>query len=521
MNKFLLFFVLMLVISSFCLSMPLRKTAIDNQRGQIEIPERSFSEGEIIERDFSGTFKAVVLLVHFPNKNNIVQPSFFTDLLNSEGLDFKTNYPVSTNVSSVREYYQFVSNNSFQLEFDVFGWFSMPNDYEYYVGSGKGLGSYPNNSQKLVEDAIDAADSVVDFSDYDNDNNGEVDFLLVVHAGTGAEFEGGTSDIWSHQWTIGTQTRDGVRLRRYSMQPEYWLQANDMTIGVYCHELGHLIFGLPDLYDTSGNSYGIGYWGLMGGGSWNDEKAKYGNNEESGYGGAPAEFTAWSKLKIGWYDAITFNENREENVEIQNRQIYKCVNSQNSNQYFLYEFKESNKYNDWLPGKNGVMIYRCDDSKYGNSQPWTPGTSKSYHYMVEIIQKDNLWSIENKQNRGDATDLFYSGDRFNRNSEPQNFFYNENYGIDINHILISHEMVALVIDDFEFEILIHDLTGLNKIRCYIKKTGVELPVIKDKSGNPLAINSVSGHTDMYYLDILKSASDTVFISDIPLSTLNW
>jgi len=39
-----------------------------------------------------------------------------------------------------------------------------------------------------------------------------------------------------------------------------------MTIGVFCHELGHA-FGLVDLYDTDNSSYGTGYWSLMSSGS--------------------------------------------------------------------------------------------------------------------------------------------------------------------------------------------------------------------------------------------------------------
>ena len=35
------------------------------------------------------------------------------------------------------------------------------------------------------------------------------------------------------------------------------------------HELGHLLFGFPDLYDPDGTSEGIGDWCLMSGGSWN------------------------------------------------------------------------------------------------------------------------------------------------------------------------------------------------------------------------------------------------------------
>ena len=38
-------------------------------------------------------------------------------------------------------------------------------------------------------------------------------------------------------------------------------------MGVYCHEIGHTFFGLPDLYDLDGSSYGVGNWSLMSYGS--------------------------------------------------------------------------------------------------------------------------------------------------------------------------------------------------------------------------------------------------------------
>ena len=37
----------------------------------------------------------------------------------------------------------------------------------------------------------------------------------------------------------------------------------DATIGVMAHELGHAYFDLPDLYDTTEASSGIGAFGLM------------------------------------------------------------------------------------------------------------------------------------------------------------------------------------------------------------------------------------------------------------------
>ena len=515
-NLLLTIIILMMIVCSF--SMPPHSRLSDMiSRGTIEVPARSAYYGETIERNNIGSFKAVVLFAEFPDQQHKVDLSFFNDLLNSVGLNFQEKYPLSTNVSSVKEYYLFESAETFQIDFDVYGWFEMPQSYDYYVGNSNGTGSYPNNSQKLVEDAIEAADETVDFSSYDNDENGTVDFLLVVHTGTGAEFSGAEGAIWSHMWSISSQVRDGVQLRKYSMQPEYWLEANDMTIGVYCHELGHLIFGLPDLYAINNTSYGIGYWGLMGGGSWNDEMAVFGNNEISGYGGAPAELTAWSKLKIGWYEPLVVQDDYKGTLNIEPRQIYQHVNPNNSNQYMLYEYKENNIYNQWLPGFEGMMIYRCDDSKSSNTQPWTPSESLDYHYKVAIIQKDNQWSLEKKENRGDFTDLFYTSDRFNQFSIPSNLFYDSSFSVDLNQILIANNQAVTIINDAGFDVFIQPLFGTGLIRSFIKADDNNLPTIKDLNGFSINVSKLSNHEHIFYFDVESSASPTIFISDIPLT----
>ena len=519
MNKKAAIIISLIFYAIFSFSMPPHSRVFDLiNRGLLEVPVRSAYYGESIERDYSGNFKAVVLFAEFPDQPHQVQLSFFNDLFNAEDLDFKEKYPISTNVSSVKEYYLFESNGTFQLDFDVYGWFQMPNNYDYYVGDNYGTGSYPNNSQKLVEDVIEAADAQVDFSLYDNDGNGTVDFLLVVHTGTGAEFSGVEDAIWSHMWSISPQNRDGVQLRSYSMQPEYWLENNDMTIGVYCHELGHLIFGLPDLYDVNKSSYGIGYWGLMGGGSWNDEMSVFGNNEISGYGGAPAELTAWSKLKIRWYESNDIPVDYTGTYEINPREVYRYNNTNDTNQYMLYEFKEENIYNQWLPSQEGLLIYRCDDSKYSNTQPWIPGDNLDFHYRVAIIQKDNDWSLEKKENRGDFNDLFYTSDVFNQFSSPSNQFYDNSFSLDLNQITIDNNRVFTVINEESFEVFIQPLFGTGKIRSFIKANNSILPPIKDAQGYSVPVFKLDNHENTFYFDVESSASPTIFISNMPLST---
>ena len=67
----------------------------------------------------------------------------------------------------------------------------------------------------------------------------------------------------------------------------YLTVPEDCRIGVCAHELGHLLFGFPDLYDTDYTSEGVGNWCLMGGGSWN------------GGGDIPAHPSAWCKVEPG------------------------------------------------------------------------------------------------------------------------------------------------------------------------------------------------------------------------------
>ncbi|NIN34446.1 MAG: hypothetical protein GTO60_04870, partial [Gammaproteobacteria bacterium] len=68
------------------------------------------------------------------------------------------------------------------------------------------------------------------------------------------------------------------------------------TMGIMVHELGHLIFSLPDLYDTDGSSEGIGGFGVMAAGSW----GKASTDTYSGQ--TPVLPCAWSRYNLGWID---------------------------------------------------------------------------------------------------------------------------------------------------------------------------------------------------------------------------
>ena len=66
---------------------------------------------------------------------------------------------------SLREYYRTQSGGRLLISGAVTGeWLTMPSSYAYYLGGIAGLGSYPQNAQRLAEDAMRAA-----FEHYDSD----------------------------------------------------------------------------------------------------------------------------------------------------------------------------------------------------------------------------------------------------------------------------------------------------------------------------------------------------------------
>ncbi|MDO9391787.1 MAG: immune inhibitor A [bacterium] len=107
--------------------------------------------------------------------------------------------------------------------------------------------------------ALSGADAPVD---YDNDNNGVADGLILVHPGPGQEESADTKDIWSMSMTGSFGTYDGVTITKMITCPQ------NGQLGVFCHEMFHQIGG-PDLYDYGYSGTPWGAWSLMDMGSYN------------------------------------------------------------------------------------------------------------------------------------------------------------------------------------------------------------------------------------------------------------
>ncbi|WHZ16401.1 MAG: Putative protease [Nitrospira sp.] len=356
---------------------------------------RTVRNGALDRAPLRGTVRVIVVLVDFSDKPMTKTKKHFEDLFFSIG--------VLPN-GSVRDYYKEVTHGLIDMVGEVVGPFRMPKKLSEYAHGDSGTGNVEPNARTMAKDAADAANPTVNFAQYDNDGNGFVDAFVVLHAGGGAEQTGNVNDIWSHKWVLsgGAYNADGTKIYAYLTVPE------DCKIGVCCHELGHLIFGWPDLYDTDYSSEGLGNWCLMAGGSWN------------GGGDIPAHPSAWCKVNQGWVSVV--NQTTNQTVSITDVKtgytVYRLwKDGTPGSEYFLVENRQKTAYDKMLPGP-GLLVYHVDEAVSGNSN--------ENHPQVALMQADGLKHLTTGANRGDAGDPYPGSANnvtFNATSNPNSKSY--------------------------------------------------------------------------------------------------
>lgn len=363
-----------------------------------------------------GNRRICVLLVDFNDEQAPYQKSNFENLLNQS----KYN-----NTGSFKDAYEEYSYGKFSPTSDVYGWFrvSLPRaSYGQSNNDGSSNPSYMANVRALITEAINQADAAgVDFSQYDNDGDGDVDGLMVFQAGFGAE-QGLNGYIWSHRSTISTVIKDGKTIRNYCINPakRNWAGQQGMVgIGVATHEFGHIL-GLPDLYDTQNNSAGTGNWGLMGGGPWlNQERT-------------PCHFEPWCKMQLQWITPTVLNKAGIYTIKnsADTAIIYR-INTPITSEYFLLENKQRKKFDAYTPGR-GLAIWHVNTNKtnlYPGSNSVNTDTAR---YGVGLEQADGLRDLERDIDRGDAGDLFpgaINNRNFTPNSVPASWLHPTSQGV--------------------------------------------------------------------------------------------
>ncbi len=315
--------------------------------------------------------RGLVILVNFQNVSfrsaNTLEA--MTEMMNGASYSYGTGC-----VGSVKKYFSDQSNGQYVPTFDVVGPVTVSQNRAYYGGNDSN--GDDKNPEAMILEACQLAYSQysVNFSLYDNDNNGEVDFVYVIYAGDGEADGGADETIWPHNfylqyaYTATQRTIGGKKINNYACSGE--LRGGSTTrngIGTLCHEFGHVI-GLPDYYDTN---YGYNYknnltpgdWSVMDGGSYN-------NN-----GITPPNYSIYDKYYMGWCTPtnlhaaaeITMGTTYGEGYQINNAGSLAAATA-TATQYYI-ENRQKSGWDSYLPG-HGMIVWQV---KY-NSTAWTGNT---------------------------------------------------------------------------------------------------------------------------------------------------
>jgi M6 family metalloprotease-like protein len=229
---------------------------------------------------------------------------------------------------SVTQFYYEASFGQFLVQVDVFGpytsaqsvgdpcHYGTPNegdDVKVTDPAGSVLGVGGVGALGMAVEAVPQtfADPDVDWSLYDNDGDGLVDFTIIIHSGSDHAFTSDPCDTHSHalQATLGLggtaestlglpagtlkagipTNSPGVFVDRVVTIPERGSLRDPLTIGVAAHEMAHAL-GEPDYYDTGYTSNGTGDFDIMAGGSYMGDPA----------GSNPTMFNPATRVFQGW-----------------------------------------------------------------------------------------------------------------------------------------------------------------------------------------------------------------------------
>ena len=293
-------------------------------------------------------------------------------------------------------------------------------------------------AEKLVKSGFD-------LSNFDANNDGIVDALIIIHAGNAQESTGKSTDIWSF--------KDSMNYSYPAITPykivDYMVLAETSPLGTFCHEFGHIL-GLPDLYNTlSGNST-CGKWDLMDAGGWTDD------------GNTPSHLSAWCKKYLGWGNENIIEE-KMSNLKItptetidnysDNNEFYKINIFGNSKEYFLLEYRNQTGFDSQLPDK-GMLVWHIDETLLDSRLDSNKINTGSPHNSIDLITADGTIAGYS-EDRVSATHLFRTGNVFdypfnksfdgvNSNISLSNFESNIDYMNFSASVLKSAEKVTVL-----------------------------------------------------------------------------
>ncbi len=344
----------------------------------------------------TGTPKMLILLVEF-------QDYVHSEINNRESVESRIfgegnadEYPYD----SQNSFYKRSSYDQLDIQGNVLDWYQT--DYERPLDEGNSW----QVKQQVIKDAITHHDALGhDFSQYDNDGNGTIDYVAVIWTGPTGEWAslwwGTFSSFYDDSFVVDGKTINDISWQQISYNED----EGPFSPSTLIHETGHAL-GLADYYDYNdsiGPRGGVGGLDQMGGSH---------------------DHNAFSKYILGWLTPIVLNGEATDISLLPSSQSTDAIllkkdadETTKYDEFFIVQYRDKSLNDINLPGE-GLIIWHVDATL--NEWGWFENdNSYSDNKFIRLIQADGLEEIELNKSNADKEDFFTTGQEFSPNSIPQ------------------------------------------------------------------------------------------------------
>jgi M6 family metalloprotease-like protein len=313
------------------------------------------------------------------------------------------------------------------------------------LANGSTLGWYrPNRPRSEIEQTAQGREALIaealkhfdaqghDFSQYDNNGDGVIDYFVVIWAGP--------NNGWSNFWW-GYQTRyltpsfklDGVSLGKYSWQWESRNNNSTFNPATVIHETGHAL-GLPDYYDYDdavGPRGGVGAMDIM--------------HSQRG------DHNCFSKWVLDWVNPTVISTGSQTLNLQASGDSRDCVlawpqadTSTPFSEFFMIQNRTRIGNDTNMPG-DGLLVWHVDASLNEDGTDYAFDNSYTDHKLIRLMEADGLEQIE-QGGTGDGGDYYRSGKRLDTISTPNSQRYGGPVsGVSLTNISApAHSMQATI-----------------------------------------------------------------------------
>jgi immune inhibitor A len=310
---------------------------------------------------------------------------------------------------SLHNYFRIASGGGLDLSVTLAPLVSLPLDRRQY--SDRDLNGF-SRTRLLATAALTAVrDLGLDFRRLDldgpdgvpgsGDDDGQVDGVLILHAGPGTENDPETGLIQALQFFLDEPVvSQGVAASFYAVAS---LASGP---GIWAHETAHLL-GLEDRYDPllrpAGENElrsrgGLGRFSLMASGAW---------GTGHGYGAALPD--AYSAAQMGWYRVRNLKPAARDSVApaLRSGEVARVWRQGTVGpEFFLLETRDpvsSAPFDAAVPGDQ-LLIYHVDENVLEGT--WSDDGPNGWHLRAALVEADDTPGLAAGLDDGSAADLF-------------------------------------------------------------------------------------------------------------------